>query len=174
MLTEELDFTTTPLDYAMLVKSLGLARTMAWFLVIPADTESPDRPGPYQHPALTPLAPDAASTAPGPAGVGLSGVVAGPAGPLGPRHGPFGIVSRGCDGGGHAAGPDQPVSVRVAHREPDSNAWAANGPAAAGNGAMLAGDLHLPQTLPSIWYEAALSAPWFDTSGVTVPGVPAC
>ena len=58
------------------------------------------------------------------------------------------------------------------HREPDSNAWAANGPAVAGNGAMLAGDPHLPQTLPSIWYEAALSAPGFDTSGVTVPGVP--
>jgi penicillin amidase len=58
------------------------------------------------------------------------------------------------------------------HREPDSSAWAANGPAVAGNGAILAGDPHLPQTLPSIWYEAALSAPGFDTSGVTVPGIP--
>ena len=37
---------------------------------------------------------------------------------------------------------------------------------------MLAGDPHLPQTLPSIWYEAAISAPGLDVSGVTVPGVP--
>ena len=113
VLTEELDFTTTPLDYAMLEKSFGLARTMAWFPVIPANTQSPYDPGPYQHPALTPLAPDAASTAPGPVGAGLSAAVAGPAGPAGSRHGPFGIVSLGRDGGGHAAGPDQPVSVRA-------------------------------------------------------------
>ena len=41
-----------------------------------------------------------------------------------------------------------------------------------GGGALLAGDPHLPQTLPSIWYEAAISAPGLDVSGVTVPGVP--
>ena len=58
------------------------------------------------------------------------------------------------------------------HRQPDSNAWAANGPAVDGHGAMLAGDPHLPQTLPSIWYQAAISAPGLDVSGVTVPGVP--
>ena len=58
------------------------------------------------------------------------------------------------------------------HREPDSNAWAANGPVVAGHGAILAGDPHLPQTLPSIWYQAAISAPGLDVSGVTVPGVP--
>src|SRR6201992_3290635 len=35
VLTQELDFTTTPLDYALLEKSLGAARTMAWFPVNP-------------------------------------------------------------------------------------------------------------------------------------------
>ena len=38
---------------------------------------------------------------------------------------------------------------------------------------MLAGDPHLPQTLPSIWFEAALSAPGLAVSGVSVPGLPA-
>ena len=64
VLTQELDFTTTPLDDALLEKSLGAARMMAWFPVIPANQQSPYDPGPYQHPGLTPLAPDAASTAP--------------------------------------------------------------------------------------------------------------
>jgi penicillin amidase len=42
----------------------------------------------------------------------------------------------------------------------------------AGGGALLAGDPHLPQTLPSVWYEAALSAPGFAVTGVSVPGLP--
>ena len=66
VLTEELDFTTTPLDYALLEKSLGLARTMAWFPVIPANTQSPYDPGPYQHPS-----PDAAGAGRGEHGSGL-------------------------------------------------------------------------------------------------------
>jgi len=58
------------------------------------------------------------------------------------------------------------------HQYPDSNAWAANGPAVAGAKSMLAGDPHLPQTVPSIWYQAALSAPGLSVTGVTVPGLP--
>ena len=63
------------------------------------------------------------------------------------------------------------------HHYPDSNAWAANGPAVAGASAgqpsaLLGGDPHLPQTLPSIWYEVALSAPGYQVAGVSVPGVP--
>jgi penicillin amidase len=58
------------------------------------------------------------------------------------------------------------------HRYPDSNAWAVNGPLVAGAKSMLAGDPHLPQTVPSIWYQAALSAPGLAVTGVTVPGLP--
>ncbi len=58
------------------------------------------------------------------------------------------------------------------HQYPDSNAWAANGPKVAGAKAMLAGDPHLPQTVPSIWYQVALSAPGLSVTGVTVPGLP--
>ena len=58
------------------------------------------------------------------------------------------------------------------HHYPDSNAWAANGPAVAGGGALLGGDPHLPQTLPSVWYEVALSAPGYQVAGASLPGVP--
>ena len=58
------------------------------------------------------------------------------------------------------------------HTYPDSNAWAANGPAVGGGRSMLAGDPHLPQTIPSIWYQVALSAPGYAVSGVSVPGLP--
>ena len=64
------------------------------------------------------------------------------------------------------------LPVRHLHQYPDSNAWAANGPAVHGGGALLAGDPHLPQTLPSIWYEVAMSAPGLDVAGVSVPGLP--
>ena len=37
---QELDFTSTPLDYALLERSLGAARTMDWFGVI-AKTRRP-------------------------------------------------------------------------------------------------------------------------------------
>ena len=58
------------------------------------------------------------------------------------------------------------------HQFPDSNAWAVNGPAVTGGGALLGGDPHLPQTLPSVWYEVSLSAPGYQVAGSTVPGVP--
>src|SRR6201996_5112010 len=62
VLTEELDFTTTPLDYALLEKSLGAVRTMAWFPVNPVNQQSPFDPGPYRNLGLTKVAPDLASS----------------------------------------------------------------------------------------------------------------
>ncbi len=47
-----------------------------------------------------------------------------------------------------------------------------NGPKVLGGGAMLAGDPHLPQTLPSIWYQVAVTAPDYDVTGVSIPGLP--
>src|ERR1700742_2918376 len=64
VLTEELDFTTTPLDYALLEKSLGQARTMAWFPVNPRGQQSPFDPGPYRDVGLTQVPADLASSAP--------------------------------------------------------------------------------------------------------------
>lgn len=38
--------------------------------------------------------------------------------------------------------------------------------------AMLAGDPHLTQTLPSIWYQLAGKAPGYNFTGVSIPGTP--
>src|SRR5579875_1574642 len=181
VLTQELDFTTTPLDYALLERSLGPARTMDWFPVIPANQQSPYDPGPYRYQGLTPLAPDAASTA------AASTVPAGTANAADSAENT--APGAGTAATGHSKNSENSKAVATAagtllaqisrlpaglvHREPDSNAWAADGPAVGGgHGAMLAGDPHLPQTLPSVWYEAALAAPGLDVSGITVPGVP--
>jgi penicillin amidase len=48
-LTQELDYTTTPLDYALLARSLGMTRTMAWFPVLPVSSQEPYDPGPYKN-----------------------------------------------------------------------------------------------------------------------------
>ena len=164
ILTQELDFTTTPLDYALLERSLGRARTMAWFPVLPPRPvpQSPYDPGPYRYRGLAPIATQASAAAPAsqPAATG-----AGPA----------------TESGGGAGAAVAAASVLsemnglpagLVHRAPDSNAWAVNGRAVAGGVAMLAGDPHLPQTIPSIWYQAALAAPGLAVTGVTVPGLP--
>jgi len=184
VLTEELDYTTGPLDYALLDKSLGAANTADWFPVLAKNAQTPYDPGPYIKAPLTPVAADVASSAPQAAETAdVTGAAAGSAG------------SAGNGGGGGRSGNRSADSAAVAgaaaslldqlsqllpdeiHHYPDSNAWAANGPAVADAstgqpGALLGGDPHLPQTLPSIWYEVAVSAPGYQAAGVTVPGLP--
>ena len=58
-----------------------------------------------------------------------------------------------------------------------SNSWAVAGTHAAGNGALLANDMHLSLRLPHIWYRARLivesgSEAQRDLVGVTLPGMP--
>ncbi len=53
-----------------------------------------------------------------------------------------------------------------------SNNWAVTGNRSATGKAILAGDMHLRLTLPSIWYEVHLSTKDLDTYGVTIPGAP--
>jgi penicillin amidase len=163
-LTQELDFTTTPLDYELLESSLGPARTIDWFGVLPSDQQSPYDPGPYSNLPIAPIAPSATAAQP----VTLTSAA----------------TSAPAPAAAPAATPqlDSAVSAVLAqvsalpagqvYSSPDSNAWAANGPQTATGGAMLAGDPHLPQTLPSVWYQAALEAPGLDVSGVSVPGLP--
>jgi penicillin amidase len=170
VLTQELDFTSTPLDYALLERSLGAARTMAWFPVIAKNAQTPYDPGPYANPPLTPVAPGLASSltdyptpdSPDPDNPDPDSTVS---------DNPVSSASTAEAAGTLLAQLSQLPPGQL-HEYPDSNAWAANGPAVAGGGALLAGDPHLPQTLPSVWYEVALSAPGFDAAGVSVPGLP--
>jgi penicillin amidase len=170
VLTQALDFTTEPLDYSLLVKSLGTAKTMAWFPVEAANAQYPYDPGPYRYQGITPIAADAASSAGTLPGLSAGGVPA------------SGQAAAARSARPNSAGTAEAASTLLSeisklpagqvHEYPDSNSWAANGPKVAGGGAMLAGDPHLPQTLPSIWYQVALGAPGFTVSGVSMPGLP--
>src|ERR1700735_1286637 len=64
VLTQELDYTTGPLDYAILQRSLGAPTTTPWFPTVPANTWPPYDTGPYLKEPLTPVAADVASSAP--------------------------------------------------------------------------------------------------------------
>ncbi len=164
-LTQELDFTTTPLDYALLDRTLGTARTMAWFPILPPNQQHPYDPGPYRKAGLAPVPGQAALTAartPAPART--------------PARTPAAVPPRipQAEAAAAAALLQQVAALPAGqvHGGPDSNAWAANGPLVAGRHAMLAGDPHLPQTMPSVWYQVALAAPGYSVSGVGVPGLP--
>jgi penicillin G amidase len=161
-LTQELDFTSTPLDYALLERSLGAARTMDWFPIIAKNAQTPYDPGPYAKLPLTLLTP---GLTPGPTSTGSA------------AGNPARSAPTEAEATAAAALLTQLSQLPAQgsshlHEYPDSNAWAANGPAVAGGGALLAGDPHLPQTIPSVWYEVAMSAPGFDAAGVSVPGLP--
>ena len=179
-LTEQLDFTTTPLDYALLERALGAKRTMAWFPVLPPNEQHPYDPGPYRKAGLVPLqsgmstsnssATKTARRTPSPARAAAAVTAASvPAG----RASRAGRVPAAEAAAASALLADvNALPAGQVHAYPDSNAWAANGPAVAGGRSMLAGDPHLPQTIPSIWYQVALSAPGYAVSGVSVPGLP--
>ncbi len=236
VLTQELDYTTTPLDYAILERTLGPHHTMAWFPVLAPGRGTPYDPGPYKHRGLAPIAPQAGqglTTAPaktaavmgpagGPAVAGAqlsaaapapAAAAANPAAAKGPVPGPAARVASppeppssrasattvvttadarqrteapvsgpGSNSSRVSAGVAAAAAAMLAqantlppgliHEFPDSNAWAANGPKVSGAKSMLAGDPHLPQTVPSIWYQVALSAPGLSVTGVSVPGLP--
>ena len=53
-----------------------------------------------------------------------------------------------------------------------SNNWAVSGARSASGAAMLAGDPHLPPSMPGIWYQAGLRLGERIARGATVPGIP--
>jgi penicillin G amidase len=181
VLTQELDFTTTPLDYAVLERTLGAAHTMAWFPVLPPGNQSPYDPGPYHYRGIAPIAPQASLTsqdsvprraagAAVPAVASRPGLVPGQPGTAAPRAGL--VPGRTAVAAASLLAEVSALPAGLIHRYQGSNAWAANGHGVAGGVSMLAGDPHLMLTVPSVWYQAALSAPGLTVTGVTVPGLP--
>ena len=53
-----------------------------------------------------------------------------------------------------------------------SNNWAVHGSRTDSGAPLLANDMHLGLTMPSIWYENHLCAPGFEVTGVSFPGLP--
>jgi penicillin amidase len=177
VLTQELDFTTSPLDRTILTRGIGAKNASEWLPVVAANTgvphtATPYDTGPYLKEPLTQVAADVASSIPARASGASSAAVAASA--SGAAEG----AARSADSCAVAQAAGQllaevsQLSFDQVHQTPDSNAWAVNGPAVSGGGALLGGDPHLRQTLPSVWYEVALSAPGYQVAGATVPGVP--
>ncbi len=53
-----------------------------------------------------------------------------------------------------------------------SNNWVISGAHTASGKPLLSNDMHIALTEPNIWYMAALRAPGFNATGVTLPGIP--
>ena len=143
---------------------------MSWFGVLPPNQQSPyDRAHtPIRSPADRPRAGGRGS----PAGGGAVAEARSPAAVAGVRQSqPPGSASL-AKAAAAVLAQTSGLPAGQLYSAPASNAWAANGPKVSGGGALLAGDPHLPQTLPSLWYQVALSAPGLAVSGVSVPGLP--
>jgi penicillin G amidase len=169
VLTQQLDYTTAPLDYAILERSLGATNTMDWFPVLPANSWTPYDTGPYLKEPLTQVAADVASSAPAAQGPSVTTAISSAkAEPTGRSDDSKAVA----EAAGQLLDELGQLPANQIHEYPDSNAWAVNGAAVNGGGALLGGDPHLPQTLPSVWYEVALSAPGYQAAGATVPGEP--
>ena len=183
-LAQELDYTTSPLDYALLARSLGIRRTMQWFPVVPGGTQRSYDPGPYRARGIAPITGVSTTAAPGrqpSAGLALQSW-AGAAGQL-----PAGLAGQvsaavarsaaamlavtGSLPPGQVAG--DPAPGQLPGGTAAGSAWAVNGPRVAGRGAMLAGSAPLAGTVPPAWFEVAISAPRYDVTGVSLPGLPA-
>ncbi|MBP9824764.1 MAG: penicillin acylase family protein [Thermoanaerobaculia bacterium] len=66
----------------------------------------------------------------------------------------------------------QPVGSNPEGSGLGSNNWAVAPGRSATHSAMVANDPHLGLGLPGVWFQAALRAPGYEVSGMTIPGVP--
>ena len=156
-LTQQLDYTTVPLDYALLSRSLGMPRTLRWLPVVSGAGRRGYDPGPYRALGVAPIA-------------GTSTAVAQVSSPAGAAGEASASVARAAAATLAVTGALPPGLVGDAQTV--GNAWAVNGPKVAGGGSMLAGVAPVPGPFPSAWYQVAVSAPRYDVSGVTLPGLP--
>jgi penicillin G amidase len=165
-LAQQLDYTTSPLDYAVLAGSLGISRTMRW---LPVQVRGPQHPfdsGPYRPRHLASIAP-ATVTASQRAGGGTAQASAGVS--PGPVSQPSVALVRSAVA---ALALTRNVSVGRAALFSVGSAWAINGAKVRGGGSMLAGAAALPGFMSSGWFQAAITAPGYDVTGVSLPGLP--
>jgi len=141
-MVQSLSFEMQPLDYEMLVNKLGYQRTRMWFPVLPPDPQKPYAPGPY-----------AAHTS-GSRGINSA------------------LRSTAVRSVARLAQQLAALPHGFVHYGGNSNAWVVDGTMTASGKPMLAGDPHLHQTLPAIWYQLSVDSPHYHFSGVSIPGLP--
>ena len=84
-----------------------------------------------------------------------------------------GVRRREAVGDLHVASRSRPASRALGHMGmPASNNWVVDGTKTMSGKPMLASDPHLPQSMPSIWYEAVLVTPDGFTAGALAAGSP--
>lgn len=187
LLTQLVDYTTGPLDYAVLTQQLGADRTAAWFPMYAPNAQRPYDNGPYRYMGISPLPLDANANAAVPPGADTA--VPGASGPANatddatgraPAPDPIPTATpqalrdpaRSAAAAGDLLSRIRRLPVTQIHAFPHSNVWAANGPAVSGARSILAGDPHLPLTLPALWYQMALASPQTELSGASMVGLP--
>lgn len=135
IMTQTLDFSTSPLDYALLAGSLGYQQTMKFFPVLPVDEQHPYDLGPYSADGIAPMAQSQlVSSAETTAVTNLQQKL-------------------------------RNLPATAIHQGSNSNNWAVDGTKTASGKPLMAGDPHLQQTLPSIWYEVSGDSPGYHFSG---------
>ncbi|MGC8480583.1 MAG: penicillin acylase family protein, partial [Acidimicrobiales bacterium] len=175
-LTQMLDYSLAPIDYELLVKSLGYRTAMTLYPVIAPDHQSPYDVGPYTKLPPAPITHAIPDTSPGPA---LGKGATPPSATAGATNATLAsYVRTSHDRGGLAkaalsllsqASQQLPYLISLG---PNSNNWAVDASRSATGHALLAGDPHLEQRLPAIWYQLSAVAPGLRFSGVSVPGLP--
>ncbi|QQE77502.1 penicillin acylase family protein [Alicyclobacillus sp. SO9] len=177
-MTQTLDFTTGPLEYALLEESLGAKKTMNWFPVLPKDVQHPYDVGPYHVDSPAPMVKESlpssvvSSSTATQAGTSDAAVLISAA-----RNGGRGSGSR-ANQNAQAKAVKQLIQTinqlpaAAIHHGSNSNNWAVDGTKTASGSAMMAGDPHLSQTLPAIWYQISGQSPSYTFSGVSIPGIP--
>lgn len=155
-MTQTLDFTTGPLEYALLVKSLGYTKTMDWFPVLPQDTQQPYDLGPYRKESPAPIESQPSSV---PAKVKQTT----------PQ---IQVTQAETKAVTRLTQVIDALPADAIHHGSNSNNWAVDGTKTASGLPMLAGDPHLSQTVPAIWYQVSADAPSYQFQGVSIPGLP--
>lgn len=146
-MTQSLDFSTSPLDYALLVKAMGYQQTMKFFPILPPDTQHPYDTGPYADNGLAPIESSTTGEVQSISATEEKSIL--------------GLQKHFRD-----------LPSTAIHQGSNSNNWAVNGTKTVHGEALMAGDPHLAQTLPSIWYQISADDPDTHFSGVSIPGLP--
>jgi penicillin amidase len=141
-LTQDLNYTQEAVDASILVAHLGYRATMQIFPLFAANGQHPYDTGPY---------------------TGANALPADPSARIGAK------LLASLD---QLAAPPPGVPSYALHLFSDSNNWAIAPSHSATGHVIVAGDPHLTQTLPAIWYWVQASAPGISFTGVAVPGLP--
>src|SRR5262249_46528551 len=144
VLTQQLDYTTTPLGYPLLERTLRPPHPMARSPILPPAPQPPPPPPPSNAPPLPPPPPPPTPPTPPQATPVTTADVRQPAQApaAGPGTSTGGVTARAARAAAAILAQTDALPAGAVHQYPDSNAWAANGPKVAGAKAMLAGDPH--------------------------------